>query len=82
MLNEIITVYAIIDDLLKAIRHSEDCRSSNPSADGNLKFVQSDTSTLVEVFIYYYPSYSPFITFATLDNFTATNLVVGSNVIV
>jgi hypothetical protein len=26
MLNEIITVYAIIDDLLKAIRHSEDCR--------------------------------------------------------
>ncbi|WDD36714.1 hypothetical protein PQG02_37085 (plasmid) [Nostoc sp. UHCC 0926] len=26
MLNEIITVYAIIDDLLKAIGHSEDSR--------------------------------------------------------
>ncbi|MEH2247027.1 MAG: hypothetical protein V7K85_31240 [Nostoc sp.] len=26
MLNEIITVYAIIDDLLKAIGHSEDCQ--------------------------------------------------------
>ncbi|MEH1767464.1 MAG: hypothetical protein V7L27_26320 [Nostoc sp.] len=26
MLNEIITIYAITDDLLKAIGHDEDCR--------------------------------------------------------
>ena len=26
MLNEIISIYAIIDDLLKAIGHNEDCR--------------------------------------------------------
>ncbi len=33
MLNEIITVYAIIDDLLKAIRHSEDCRRQMSDAE-------------------------------------------------
>lgn len=33
MLNEIITVYAIIDDLLKAIRHSEDCRKKMSDAE-------------------------------------------------
>lgn len=33
MLNEIITVYAIIDDLLKAIRHSEDCRGEMNDAE-------------------------------------------------
>jgi Domain of unknown function (DUF4347)/RTX calcium-binding nonapeptide repeat (4 copies) len=51
--------------------------SSNPIGDGNLNFVQSDTSTLVQVLGYY-----SFYTLATLNNFTATNLVVGSNVIV
>ena len=33
MLNEIITVYAIIDDLLKAIKHSEDCRQKMSDAE-------------------------------------------------
>jgi hypothetical protein len=33
MLNEIITVYAIIDDLLKAIGHSEDCRKKMSDAE-------------------------------------------------
>jgi hypothetical protein len=33
MLNEIITVYAIIDDLLKAIGHSEDCRRQMSDAE-------------------------------------------------
>lgn len=33
MLNEIITVYAIIDDLLKAIRHTEDCRREMSDAE-------------------------------------------------
>jgi hypothetical protein len=33
MLNEIITVYAMIDDLLKAIRHSEDCRQKMNDAE-------------------------------------------------
>ncbi|MDZ8226419.1 DUF4347 domain-containing protein [Nostoc sp. ChiVER01] len=61
---------------------SQGYSSSNPIGDGHLKFVQSGTSTLVEVLISYYPGYSSFSTFATLDNFTATNLVVGSNVIV
>ncbi|HYX17033.1 MAG TPA: DUF4347 domain-containing protein [Nostoc sp.] len=68
----------VFTDLFKSRGYS----SSNPIGDGNLKFVQSGTSTLVEVLISYNPSYSSFSTFATLDNFTATNLVVGSNVIV
>ncbi|WP_373529497.1 DUF4347 domain-containing protein [Nostoc sp.] len=52
---------------------------SNPILDGYLQFVQSGTSTEVK-----YSSYSGsyFFTLATLDNFTATNLVVGTNVIV
>ncbi|MBD2609371.1 IS982 family transposase [Scytonema hofmannii FACHB-248] len=33
MLNEIITVYAIIDDLLKAIAHDEDCRRQMSDAE-------------------------------------------------
>lgn len=33
MLNEIITVYALIYDLLKAIRHSEDCRREMSDAE-------------------------------------------------
>ncbi|MBG1261824.1 calcium-binding protein [Nostoc sp. BAE] len=68
----------VFTDLFKSRGYS----SSNPIGDGNLKFVQSGTSTVVEVLINYYPGYSSFSTFATLDNFTATNLVVGSNVIV
>ena len=68
----------VFTDLFKSQGYS----SSNPIGDGYLKFVQSGTSTLVEVLISYNPSYSSFNTFATLDNFTATNLVVGSNVIV
>ncbi len=68
----------VFTDLFKSQGYS----SSNPIGDGHLKFVQSGTSTLVEVLISYSPSYSSFNTFATLDNFTATNLVVGSNVIV
>ncbi|MHC5611260.1 MAG: choice-of-anchor Q domain-containing protein [Nostoc sp.] len=54
---------------------------SNPIADGYLQFVQSGTATKV--------NYCPFSnggyfseTLATLNNFTATNLVVGTNVIV
>ncbi|MEH2297956.1 MAG: DUF4347 domain-containing protein [Nostoc sp.] len=54
---------------------------SNPIADGYLQFVQSGTATKV--------NYSSFSnggdfneTLATLNNFTATNLVVGTNVIV
>ena len=33
MLNEIITVYAIIDDLLKGIRHDDDCRRDMSDAE-------------------------------------------------
>jgi hypothetical protein len=33
MLNQIITVYAIIDDLLKAIGHEEDCRRGMSDAE-------------------------------------------------
>ena len=33
MLNEIITIYAIIDDLLKAIAHDEDCRRQMSDAE-------------------------------------------------
>ena len=54
---------------------------SNPIADGYLQFVQSGTATKV--------NYSSFSnggnfdeTLATLNNFTATNLVIGTNVIV
>ncbi|MEH2401731.1 DUF4347 domain-containing protein [Nostoc sp.] len=54
---------------------------NNPIADGYLQFVQSGTATKV--------NYSPYTnggyfdeTLATLNNFTATNLVIGTNVIV
>ncbi|MEH2042837.1 DUF4347 domain-containing protein [Nostoc sp.] len=63
----------ILTDLFKSRGYS----GSNPIGDGNLQFVQSGTSTLVQVFDYY-----SFYTFVTLNNFTATNLVVGTNVIV
>ncbi|MEH1836204.1 MAG: hypothetical protein V7L29_30170 [Nostoc sp.] len=33
MLNEIITVYAIIDDLLKGIGHDDDCRRDMTDAE-------------------------------------------------
>ncbi len=33
MLNEIITIYAIIDDLLRAIGHKEDCRRNMTDAE-------------------------------------------------
>ncbi|MEH2244442.1 beta strand repeat-containing protein [Nostoc sp.] len=53
---------------------------SNPILDGYLQFVQSGTSTQVN-YSYYGNGSSDFI-LATLDNFTATNLVIGSNVLV
>ncbi|MEH1871599.1 DUF4347 domain-containing protein [Nostoc sp.] len=64
----------ILTDLFKSRGYS----GSNPISDGYLKFVQSGTSTQVQ-FAYLSDSFS---TFATLNNFTATNLVVGTNVIV
>ncbi|MFN6465884.1 MAG: DUF4347 domain-containing protein [Nostoc sp. DedVER02] len=66
----------ILTDLFKSRGYS----SSNPVLDGYLRFVQSDTSTQVQ--FAYYGIGETFYTFVTLDNFTATNLVVGSNVIV
>lgn len=63
----------VLTDLFKSLGYS----GSNPILDGYLEFVQSDTSTLVN----YSGNYSPY-TLAILDNFTATNLVVGTNVIV
>ncbi|MHC5759630.1 DUF4347 domain-containing protein [Nostoc sp.] len=53
---------------------------SNPILDGYLQFVQSGTSTQVNYSSYGIGSY--FFTLATLSNFTATNLVLGSNVLV
>lgn len=64
----------ILTDLFKSQGYS----SSNPISDGYLRFVQSGTSTQVQ-FAYLSDN---FYTFATLNNFTATNLVVGTNVIV
>ncbi|BBD69051.1 hemolysin-type calcium-binding region [Nostoc commune NIES-4072] len=64
----------ILTDLFKSQGYS----SSNPISDGYLRFVQSGTSTQVQ-FAYFGNS---LYTFATLNNFTATNLVVGTNVIV
>ncbi|MCL6749892.1 hypothetical protein KBT16_02405 [Nostoc sp. CCCryo 231-06] len=64
----------ILTDLFKSQGYS----SSNPISDGYLRFVQSGTSTEVQ-FAYFGNN---LYTFATLNNFTATNLVVGTNVIV
>lgn len=64
----------VLTDVLKSRGYT----GSNPILDGYLEFVQSGTSTEVN---YHYPnSYSE--TLATLNNFTAINLVVGSNVLV
>ncbi|WP_375513917.1 DUF4347 domain-containing protein [uncultured Nostoc sp.] len=64
----------ILTDLFKSQGYS----GSNAISDGYLQFVQSGTSTQVQ-FAY---DGNSFYTFATLNNFTATNLVVGTNVIV
>ncbi|MEH2141677.1 DUF4347 domain-containing protein [Nostoc sp.] len=64
----------IFTDLFKSVGYSD----SNPIGDGYLQFVQSGTSTQVN---YSAGPYSVY-TLATLNNFTATNLVVGTNVIV
>ncbi|WP_375469424.1 DUF4347 domain-containing protein [uncultured Nostoc sp.] len=64
----------VFTDLFKSVGYS----GRNPIGDGYLQFVQSGTSTQVN---YSAGPYSVF-TLATLDNFTATNLVVGTNVIV
>ncbi|MEH1838429.1 MAG: DUF4347 domain-containing protein [Nostoc sp.] len=64
--------------ILTGLFKSQGYSSSNPISDGYLRFVQSGTSTQVQ-FAYFGDN---FYTFATLNNFTATNLVVGTNVIV
>jgi CSLREA domain-containing protein len=53
---------------------------SNPIGDGYLQFVQSGTSTEVKYSNYGIGYYA--FTLATLNNFAATNLVVGINVLV
>ncbi|MBN3941766.1 DUF4347 domain-containing protein [Nostoc sp. NMS9] len=63
----------VLTDLLKIWGYS----GSNPILDGHLKFVQLGTSTKVNYIGVYDDN-----TVATLNNFTATNLVVGSNVLV
>jgi RTX calcium-binding nonapeptide repeat (4 copies) len=65
----------ILTDLFKSRGYS----SSNPISDNYLQFVQSGASTEVQLAISIGGS---FYTFAILDNFIATNLVVGNNVIV
>ncbi|MEH1812169.1 MAG: type I secretion C-terminal target domain-containing protein [Nostoc sp.] len=62
----------VLTDLFKSLGYT----GSNPILDDNLQFVQSDTYTLVKV------GANSSDTLAILDNFTATNLVVGSNVLV
>jgi CSLREA domain-containing protein len=62
----------VLTDVLKSRGYT----GSNPIGDGYLQFVQSGTSTQVN----YGKDYT--FTLATLNNFTATNLVVGSNVFV
>ncbi|MEH2390507.1 MAG: calcium-binding protein, partial [Nostoc sp.] len=53
---------------------------SNPITDGYLQFVQSGTATKVNYFPYGNGAFD--YTLATLNNFTATNVVIGTNVIV
>ncbi|MEH2083719.1 MAG: DUF4347 domain-containing protein [Nostoc sp.] len=63
----------IITDWLKSRGYT----GSNPIADGYLQFVQSGTSTQVN-----FTKDDDILASLNLNNFTATNLVVGTNVIV
>ncbi|MBD2531947.1 DUF4347 domain-containing protein [Nostoc flagelliforme FACHB-838] len=69
----------VLTDVFKSLGYT----GSNPISDRRLQFVQSGTSTLVQVSrvdSLFYDNF--FSTLTSLDNFTATNLVVGTNVIV
>ncbi|MEH2216743.1 MAG: VCBS domain-containing protein [Nostoc sp.] len=66
----------VLTDLFKSLSYS----GTNAIADGYLRFVQSGTSTRVQVDAN--GGADAFSTLTTLNNFTATNLVIGSNVFV
>ncbi|MCW5319411.1 hypothetical protein GTQ43_39390 [Nostoc sp. KVJ3] len=66
----------VLTDLFKSLSYS----GSNPISDGYLRFVQLGSSTQVKVDSN--GGADAFSTLATLNNFTATNLVIGSNVLV
>ncbi|MBD2516324.1 DUF4347 domain-containing protein [Nostoc sp. FACHB-973] len=66
----------VLTDVFNGLGYS----GSNPIGDGYLQFVQSGTSTVVQ--INESPIFDNFRTLTTLNNFTATNLVIGTNVIV
>ncbi|MBN3962615.1 MAG: cadherin-like domain-containing protein [Nostoc sp. NMS8] len=66
----------VLTDLFKSLGYG----GSNPISDGYLRFVQSGTSTRVQVDAN--GGADALSTLTTLNNFTATNLVIGSNVLV
>ncbi|WP_392535848.1 DUF4347 domain-containing protein [Nostoc sp. C117] len=66
----------VLTNLFSSLGYS----GTNPISDRYLQFVQSGTSTVVNYS--YYGDGNFFYTLTTLNNFTATNLVVGTNVLV
>ncbi|QLE44842.1 calcium-binding protein [Nostoc sp. C052] len=64
----------VLTDLFRSLNYL----GTNPIRDGYLRFVQSGTSTRVQLDAY--GGANAFSTLTTLNNFTATNLVIGGNV--
>lgn len=79
-----ITDFSVIDDLLDLTNLFAEIEygGSDPIAEGYLQFMQDDSSTKVRVDEDGLDGSAPFRTIAVLDSVTATDLVIGSNVII
>jgi Ca2+-binding RTX toxin-like protein len=81
---DIITDFNVNEDslVLTKVFTALNYNGVNPIADGYMQFVQQGSSTAVQVDLDGINGSSPFMTLVVLENVTASNLIVGNNVII
>jgi Ca2+-binding RTX toxin-like protein len=81
---DVITDFNVNEDslLLTKLFANLNYKGVNPIADGYMEFSQQGSSTMVQVDPDGFNSSWPFMTLVVLENVTAGNLEVGSNVII